>query len=141
MMSRKWILLTSKRRLYMLLKLFIIVIMFGLYIFFLMQESMSVIEKNKHTFNNHKDIQQQRGHGQRQRYVRIGKVPATVSPNCFSATLSGKNCTLLQSTLLNFNAFQQPSSGDWYYFKTAKNTLTPSSYIDLLEEKAIMKLN
>lgn len=48
---KKWIISTSskRRRLYVLLKVFTVVIMFGIYIFFLMQESMSIIEKGKLT--------------------------------------------------------------------------------------------
>lgn len=81
MMTRKWILLTSKRRLYMLLKLFIIVIMFGLYIFFLMQESMSVIEKSKFGggsgLNTVGGSAGRREHLPHSRYVRIGKPAAS----------------------------------------------------------------
>lgn len=44
---KKWFISTSKRRLYMLLKVFIIIVMFGIYVAILMKESMSVIEQTK----------------------------------------------------------------------------------------------
>lgn len=44
---KKWFISTSKRRLYLLLKLFIIIVMFGIYVAILMKESMSVIAQTK----------------------------------------------------------------------------------------------
>ncbi|XP_063702327.1 carbohydrate sulfotransferase 11 [Culicoides brevitarsis] len=58
---KKWFISTSKRRLYMLLKVFIIIVMFGIYVAILMKESMSVIEQTKN--QQHQQLKQQQHNG------------------------------------------------------------------------------
>uniref|UniRef100_A0A336LSE2 Carbohydrate sulfotransferase n=1 Tax=Culicoides sonorensis TaxID=179676 RepID=A0A336LSE2_CULSO len=62
---KKWFISTSKRRLYMLLKVFIIIVMFGIYVAILMKESMSVIEQTKN--QQHQQLKLQRAQQQQQK--------------------------------------------------------------------------